>query len=137
MWAMTKAVLWKAMLGVGCVVGTVAIWIVILNLMDISGERVVSIPGQGFVPTGTRWCEQYPSQSPTPWMWLSYWFSCDDGVWIPRLRKSRAEVPSPPPEASSPPPEASSPPSGIAVLADTAAAFTGIVESKTVARSSP
>jgi hypothetical protein len=68
------------------IVGTIAMWIVILNLMDINGERGAYVDGR-WVPTGTRWCQQYPSQSPLPWIWLSYWLSCEDGAWIPKPRR--------------------------------------------------
>jgi hypothetical protein len=90
MLTMIKAALWKAMLGVGLVVGTIAMWIVMLNYMDIYGERGAYVDGR-WVPTGTRWCEQYPSQSPVPWMWLSYWVTCEGGAWIPRLRRHGSE----------------------------------------------
>jgi hypothetical protein len=95
MLTMIKTALWKAMLGVGAVVGGIAMWNVILNLMDINAERGGYADGR-WVPTGTRWCEQYPSRSPVPRMWLSYWVRRIDSKappsWLSGLRTFFAEV---------------------------------------------
>jgi hypothetical protein len=82
--AIKTAVAYTA-LGVGGIVGAVAMLIVMVNLMDISAERGVYIDGR-WTPTGGRRCDQ---RAVSPVM-LSYWFTCEHGEWIPRLRKDRA-----------------------------------------------
>jgi hypothetical protein len=61
--------------------------IVILNAMDIFVERGSYAQGR-WVPSGTRWCQEPPTpQSPAPQIFLSYWFTCEDGGFIPKIRQ--------------------------------------------------
>jgi hypothetical protein len=82
-----KALLCNVLLGLGAIVGTIVMLIVMLNLMDINGERGFYDSQGHWHYSGTRWCQNPPTHS--EWyarLLLSYWFTCDS-TFIPRLRQ--------------------------------------------------
>jgi len=83
-----KALLWNVLLGLGAILGTIVMLIVMLNAMDIFGERGAYVQGR-WVPSSTRWCQNPPTNpGPEARIFLSYWLTCEDS-YIPRIRRHR------------------------------------------------